>query len=173
MAERLPKFVNPYSLAESGRRLTGRLDVTDMPRLGQLLFSAEGQGFIDIDLGWGIDEQGVRFVDGQVDAVLQVPCQRCLQAMWLPVHADVCLGIVSSQQRADMLPGPYEALVTEARNMALKTIVEDELLLALPTVAMHAERDCNPYYADETQDDDGQDKDENPFAVLARLKNKS
>jgi len=50
-------------------------------------------------------------------------------------------------------------------------IVEDELLLALPIVAMHAEPACQPDdRPGEAMQDDTQGERPNPFAALARLK---
>lgn len=171
MVAGLPEFIDPLSLAESGRRLQGTLCVRDMPRLKAFLHSPAGDGVVQVDLRAGIDEQGVRFLGGSIRGVLTVTCQRCLEAMELSVDSRVALGLVTSHAQTDHLPEPYEGLVLETRQIPLIGIVEDELLLALPVVAMHAEPACG---ADarprEAGPDDTQGVSPNPFAVLARLK---
>lgn len=168
MAAGLPERVDPLSWAESGHRLQGSLAVSDMPRLQESLYSTESKGSILIDLQGGIDDNGTRYVRGRIEAVLEVPCQRCLRAMTLALGVDVALGLVSSHAKADYLAEPYEALVVETRSMSLAGIVEDELLLALPIVAMHGDGECMPA----TAADGGEDakRRANPFAVLSQLK---
>lgn len=171
MAAGLPEFIDPLSLAESGRRLRGTLRVRDMSRLKASLHSPDGDGEVEVDLRAGIDEQGVRFLRGSIRGVLSVTCQRCLEAMELPVDSRVALGLVTNHAQTDRLPEPYEGLVLETRQISLIGIVEDELLLALPIVAMHAEPACQAEARPmDAGPDDGRGGSANPFAVLARLK---
>ena len=173
MAAGLPERIDPLSWAESGHRLQGRLSVSDMPRLQESLYSTESKGSIHIDLEGGIDDNGTRYLRGRIEAKLEVPCQRCLRAMQLALGVDVALGLVSSPAKADYLAEPYEALMVEGRSMALAGIVEDELLLAIPIVAMHADAECLPAGTLEADAVDVPERRENPFAVLARLKKQS
>jgi len=171
MAAGLPEFIDPLSWAESGHRLQGALRVSDMSRLKASLHSPDGDGEIQVDLQAGVDEQGVRFVRGRIRGVLTVTCQRCLEAMALTVDSRVALGLVMSHSETDLLPEPYEGLVLDRRSIPLMRIVEDELLLALPIVAMHAEPACQPDdRPGEAVQDDTQGERPNPFAALARLK---
>lgn len=171
MAAGLPEFIDPLSWAETGHRLQGRVRVRDMSRLREALHSPDGDGEIEFDLQAGIDEQGVRFLRGRIGGVLTVTCQRCLEALELPVDSRVALGLVTSHSQTDNLPEPYEGLVLESRSIPLIRIVEDELLLALPIVAMHTEPECRPdMQAEQPAGEDVQGKAPNPFAVLERLK---
>lgn len=171
MAAGLPEFIDPLLWAESGHRLQGRMRVRGMSRLKAFLHSPDGDGEVELDMQAGIDEQGVRFLRGRIQGVLTVTCQRCLEAMELPVDLRVALGLVTSHSQTDNLPEPYEGLVLESRSIPLMRIVEDELLLALPIVAMHAEPACRPGAPsqDQGRDDTGGERP-NPFAVLGRLK---
>lgn len=171
MAAGLPELVDPLSWAEAGHRLQGRLRVSGMSRLQASLYSVDEDAEVDIDLQGGIDEQGIRYLRGWVQGVLTVPCQRCLQAMALTVDSRVAVGLVNGHSQADDLPEPYEALVLDSRTIPLAKIVEDELLLALPIVAMHAEPDCHSrYQPDAVPEKQAQGEKPNPFAVLAQLK---
>lgn len=171
MAAGLPELIDPLSWAASAHRLQGRLSLSAMPRLRDALRSGNGEGTVDIDLQCGIDDQGIRFIRGPVHAVVTVPCQRCLRNMELTLHADVALGVVTGPAQADYLPEPYEALVVNNRTVALSRIVEDELLLVAPIVAMHDEPGCRPdTKALEGRQDGVREAKKNPFAVLERLK---
>ena len=126
---------------------------------------------MNVDLQCGIDEQGVRFISGRIDGVATVPCQRCLQDMRLSLTADMVLGLIVSPAEEEYLPDPYDALLVENRTLSLAGIVEDELLLRAPIVAMHESPDCHgEINKSDGRHEDEQDVRENPFAMLARLK---
>lgn len=171
MAAGLPELIDPLSSAASAHRLQGRISVSAMPRLMDALHSERGEGSVDIDLQCGVDDQGIRFIRGPIDAVVTVPCQRCLQDMELPLHTEMALGVVTSPAQADYLPEPYEALVVNSRTVALAKIVEDELLLVAPIVAMHDDPACrSDAEAEDGTKDMPREAKKNPFAVLERLK---
>lgn len=143
-----------------------------MPRLMAALHAEDGSsGAVEIDLQCGIDDQGIRYIRGHIDAVVTVPCQRCLQDMQLPLHTEMALGVVASPAEADYLPEPYEALVVKTRTVPLASIVEDELLLVAPLVAMHDTPGCRAD-AEESDEHVGDEAGtvKNPFAVLKILK---
>jgi uncharacterized protein len=190
-------IIEPLALATQGRELEGKLRQADLPRLLPLLFRSNGKvsanGKVgsskkeDADreaedvfymLSFGVDEGGVPIVTGGVQASLVLQCQRCMEAMVLPVAVNVRLGIVSSRKAAEQLPGGYEPLVVSEADISIATLIEDELILALPVVAMHAIEDCPQGEAylgsrvgpDEAGPaDESTPKRENPFAVLAEL----
>lgn len=141
----LPEFVDPMRLAETRQTLKGRVVVTAMPRLMAAL-GMPHSGEVDIDLAFSVDGQGVRRVLGSLHAELDVICQRCLQAMILPLHVNIALGIVRALDEAEQLPDEYEPLVlapiTEGQPQSLASIIEDELLLALPVAPLHEEGQC-------------------------------
>lgn len=166
--DRLPVQVDPYRLAEQGLEYDGVLPLRQMKRLSPLLSSIEGEA--KVRLQFGVDDMGVHFLRGSIQASLELECQRCLQAMAWPVEAELALGFVSSTAEADQLPGGYEPYIVDTIPLALIDMIEDELLLALPQIPMHDIEQCpaQEYVEPEEQQDmAGQD---NPFKVLADLK---
>lgn len=184
-------IIEPLALATQGRELEGKLRQADLPRLLPLLFRSNGKVSsskkedagreaedVSYTLSFGVDEGGVPIVTGGVQASLVLQCQRCMEAMVLPVAVNVRLGIVSSRKAAEQLPGGYEPLVVSEADISIATLIEDELILALPVVAMHAIEDCpqGEAYLGSRAGPDGAGpadestpKRENPFAVLAEL----
>jgi uncharacterized protein len=74
---------------------------------------------------------------------------------------------------AERLPLRYEPYLVEESPLLLRDVVEDELLLALPNVPMHDEKDCpaSEWLVAQHQDTHSQqDEDENPFSILNKLK---
>ncbi len=170
--ERLPVHIDPLRMAEAGRLLEGEYSVAEMDRLRDSLLDSSGK--VAVSLEFGIDAEGIRYMKGRLQSELTLECQRCLQAMQAPIDAEIALGLVRSNDAAELLPSHYEPLLVESDALFLRDIIEDELLLALPLVAMHDECiDVNAQAADATQrkdDDSGESDKANPFAALAALK---
>jgi uncharacterized protein len=159
-------------MAEAGRLLEGGYPLEEMGRLHDSLL--ERSGTVAVSLEFGIDAEGIRYMKGRLQTTLTLQCQRCLQAMQQPVDTEFALGLVRSIEAAERLPSHYEPLLVESDALFLRDVIEDELLLSLPLVAMHDECiDVNAQAAEAAQRNDnehGEDSRENPFAALAALK---
>ncbi len=171
MSGRLPQYVQPARLAETGGAVRGTLRVDELGRLAESLHDTEGT--VDVELDFGVDEIGTRFIRGSLHTVLHLTCQRCLQALACRMDVQVLLGLAIPGRSADF-PERYEVLELEEANLELARLVEDELLLALPIVPMHAPDECE-YDSDvitvsegENRDDDT-DERQHPFKDLAGL----
>jgi len=101
-------------------------------------------------------------------------CQRCMKPMSVQVASEVSLGIVSSDARAAQLPEGFEPLIVEEEPIALARVVEDELILALPIVALHEDQACEPVLEELQAEADKIERQTeaqtNPFAALSELK---
>lgn len=166
MLGQLPETVKPFSLAENGQALEGELPLAKMPRLAEQLDS--DSGMVGVAIQFGCDDQNIPFMKGTLKTELVVACQRCMESMQIPLEIDVSLALIQSPAEADSLPTHYEPLVIESSRLSLLTVVEDELMLALPIVAVHDTAEC---HAGETVPSaQQQDNGSNPFSVLAELK---
>lgn len=171
MSDHLGEFIEPHSLAGKGRTLSGQLPVSSLDRLCQSLH--DGKGVVDVLLHFDKDEVGQPNIAGQLAATLQLKCQRCMQAMALDVSVNVHLGLVRTQKQAESLPDNYDPLLITDEQITAANIVEDELILALPLVALHELKDCSAaatVEAGQDAQDEVVPQRKNPFAVLAELK---
>lgn len=171
--ERLPVHIDPIRMAETRRLFEGRIALAEMARLGESLQDSDGD--VTVSLEFGIDNEGIRFVRGHIQAEVSLECQRCLETMRYPIDSEFLLAVVRNEVEAEALPSHYEPLLVGGEPLFLRDIIEDELLLALPIVAMHTQEECsvNTSSGQETGDlreDTGATVKENPFAVLADLK---
>ncbi len=170
--------IEPLALAARGRTLEGCLPISSLPRLLPLLATDEAglsqQGDVDYRLEFGVDEGGTPRVTGSVKATLPLTCQRCMETMGFSVSTRTRLGIVSSRAAAQQLPECYDPLLVLDDEITVASIIEDELILALPQVAMHDNEKC-PQGTAFLNNGEGQEgvttvRRENPFAVLSQLK---
>ncbi len=165
MTSRLPETIEPFKLAERRLTLSGTINVSRLQRL--LLSLASPEGDVGLLLDFYRDEVGRPVLRGNLTAELTVCCQRCLQNMPISINADVHFALQTVRQSEKAIPEDMEVLVIEDSSMSLNDFVEDEIILALPLVAMHELDECSVKL-----DEEGPVKEEkpNPFAVLADLK---
>ena len=171
MSQRIPDLLDPWRFADQGKEVDGRIPLESMPRLSACLLDVSGQaGF---NLRFERDAQRRATLKGKIWADLILECQRCLEAVTLPVSTQVAIAFVEGQDQAAQLPESLDpCLVTEGQ-VHFRDLIEDELLLALPQVAMHDDSECPvPLIgtADEKPAEQDEQLEKNPFAVLAELK---
>lgn len=173
MHRKLPKEIDPYRMAQNGLQIAGEISIASMPRLCEALLN--DQGTVTADLKFDVDEIGTPYMKGvlKTDVVLQ--CERCLSPMTLPMAVDCSLGMVISESKIASLAEQYEPWLLESSDpIELSTVIEDELILALPLVPRH-ETPCLPseaWTSGQEHEEEEADKPESPFAVLSSLKNK-
>ena len=171
MSNRLADIIKPLHLADTRQSLSGDLPLDKMSRLAPLL--ADVRGSVEVDLEFGIDEQKVRYIKGQLRTTLSLVCQRCFESVPYPVNKEIMLGMVPTMYEADLLPESYEPLLLKEPVISLPDMIEDELLLLLPQVIRHEEDECSvemDYSTPRQQESEEQGKAQNPFAVLEQLK---
>ncbi|WP_317928805.1 YceD family protein [Halioxenophilus sp. WMMB6] len=165
----LPRLIDARKMAHQGSDLVGIIPIRALDRLQSALESDEGD--VSLVLSLGIDQQGLAVVTGTVKADVLVLCQRCLSPMTYPVDTEVSLAIVPSEERAKELPKRLDPWFVTDNAADLYSLVEDEILLALPMVAYHQQACLKPE-AYSSGDDSSDQKGEkpNPFSVLEQLK---
>ncbi|MDD3610043.1 MAG: YceD family protein [Halothiobacillaceae bacterium] len=160
--------IDPIRLAERSARLQGVFSLGDLGRLRELLVHTQGQ--VEYDLSFCLDKEGRRLIVGHVRAALPLICQRCLEPFEFPVDAEVTLCPVFTDSEAAALPVELEpCMMDEERQLCLTELVEDELLVRLPTSPRHPEP-CGLLAPEFIEPREHDTPSSNPFAVLARLK---
>lgn len=163
----LPQFLDPRKFADQGLEIHGQTGVGALPRLADLRDSQNE--VVDVALQFGRNEEGRQAVEGRVSASLVMPCQRCLEPVTYQVIAKVKLVMVWNEEQIKALPEHLDPLLVTGEKMPLVDLLEEELLLALPLVALH-EQCPNPLVKEQSSVAGDEEKADNPFAVLAKLK---
>lgn len=140
-----PKHLDIRAFADRSGELTGELPLQAMRRLCDSAHPeappAEGEV-----ARWQADA-AMRKVRGSpdqpwlnlhVEATVRLTCQRCLQAVTVPLQVDSEFRFVPDEATAAELDADSdEDLLVESRSLNLPSLIEDELLLALPLVPRH------------------------------------
>ncbi len=169
----LPVTIDVLKLVDRGQELSGTLPLRQMTRLLENL--VDDQGDVSVVLIFGRDQGRRRVVTGRIQATVQLTCQRCLRAMPYHIDAEVALGVCRSEDEVAVLSEAYDPLLLTESPQRLSELVEDELILALPTLARHESApDCRPvsvtFGEAASLPDDSAPEKPNPFAVLDVLK---
>jgi uncharacterized protein len=91
-------------------------------------------------------------LEGAVRAKAWLVCQRCLQQFEAALESPVRVAFVGRDAEAGRVPDEYDAVTAPGGRIQLAEFVEDELLLALPLVPMHATpAECALKLAEEAQ----------------------
>src|SRR6185436_13155205 len=102
----LPKQVDIRKLIAVDTTLSAREPLDKFERLADMLMSTDGD--VDVHLHLYRDKQGIKRIDGEVKAQLQVQCQRCMQPLTLPVDSIFAVAVVWSDDEASRLPKEVE-----------------------------------------------------------------
>ncbi len=170
----LPAWLHPLRYAESGRSVSGTVPVAGMHRLLDALTRSDVQ--VQVELHFGRDGSGLAEVRGSVRATLSLTCQRCMHPVEIELDLPVLLGIVESEVEAEQLPESHEPLLVDEEPIRLQDLIEDELILGLPLVALHprGSANCKERYpvapGDDTRSEQSAADDTNPFSVLVAIK---
>lgn len=153
--------IDGMSFVREGRRLIGRIPVARFGRLSDVLI--ERQGDLQCVLEGERTRQG-SFIAMSVQGELVLQCQRCLTPVVYPLRVSAKLKLISPGEEwpEDDLEDDDSDAIEAASEMPVLALVEEEVLLALPIVAVHGS--CEPPAPA------GKNLESSPFAVLAKLK---
>lgn len=165
----IPPHVDPRKLADRGATLEGSVPLSNLARLCDPL--ADDAGAVRVKLLFDRDERRSVVIHSELDAEVKMVCQRCLELVSLPLHSETLYAVVKEGADTQSLSKSYEVLEVGEDPLDVMTLVEDELLLALPIVPTHDPDVCQqPAVKDEPQSSEDEVPRSNPFSVLAQLK---
>jgi len=129
--------IDGLEFARTGSKLQGSWQVADFPRLRDALHSDAGT--LRYELAGIPEERGRPALRLSLRGALSLTCQRCLGAMEFPLHIEVSLLLAASQAEIDAEPleaeGPER--IVAGKEMPVRELVEEELLLAIPIAPRH------------------------------------
>ncbi|OOZ42975.1 hypothetical protein BOW52_00715 [Solemya elarraichensis gill symbiont] len=166
MSPQCPELVDPERFASQESSCSGSVRLDRFERLAPLL--AKQDGAVDFRFRFSRDTRHRPLLEGRVEGVLLLQCQRCMEPVDLSVDARVSLVVVQGFDEAENLEPEFDPLIPEEERVNLLQLVEDELLLAIPAVPRHI--DCEAATTESGEELETEAVQENPFDVLAQLK---
>ncbi len=160
----MKKISDGFAFARDGRVLEGMLAVINLKRLHDLLAEMSGEVTYRVEGYKG--ERGQSMLHLEVNGVLPLACQRCLEAVRFELDVDCHLELIpdGKELSQEELEDDTRDFLPVAGDLDVAELVEDEILLALPVAPRH-ERCGLPGAANAGERI-------NPFAALAGFKGK-
>ena len=172
---KIPISINPANAALKRMTIDGIIVKGDLSRLAEVADVLDE--YLDVTFECGIDPQNLVFVQGSTSVNLELSCQRCGGGIKTNVSAEFLYTPVrrAAKESEEPIPDAYEeSELNEEGEINLIQVVEDELMLALPIVAMHEPEDCSITEEDMTFGElapEAMDEEKsNPFDILKKLK---
>lgn len=134
--KRLPKYVNPFELAENEAELSGVLSLTELQRVTEIICK-QSPVEIKVMLKFSKSLEGLSIITGNIKTRLLLNCQRCIQPVNYDLDIDVQLSPVRSEKAIKDLPERYDPIIVTDETLQIIDLVEEELLLALPMAPSH------------------------------------
>lgn len=82
-------------------------------------------------------------IDGELGGAAVLTCQRCMQAVEVPLQERFKIIVVQDEADLAQEPGGYEPILANPAHLDLHLLAEDQALLALPLVPRHESDECN------------------------------
>ena len=168
-------------LARKGAGLAFSLPVADFARLSACTCSTDmgqtGSGQETVDTGelaanvqFDVGPDGFPRVGLSVTGCLSLQCQRCLEPVTWPVRIETRLSILDSDEQKELIANPFDSVLISADGLDLATVIEDEILAALPMVPVHTdEPKCRAAGGEDSNSEIDAELMQRPFADLASL----
>ncbi len=171
MLETLPKWIDSKRLAVKGHHLKGQVAIPKLSqRLCDILYDTDG--YVQIDWKFVLDDKKHPTISGQITTQLKILCQRCLTPAVITVNTKIALVVFNEEpSQYEELPLDYEVIILPNKPVSLLTLIENELILALPIVAKHEICPSNQFEIQDKaiEQDEVIEQDDNPFRVLAKI----
>lgn len=130
-------LIDGFEFATAGARQQGRWPVRELPRLRDMLALETGE--IAYALEGTRDERGRPSLRLSLHGTLLLRCQRCLEPLPFAVQAEEMLVLAATQAEIDAEPPDAHApdRVLAGKEMPLRELIEDQLILELPYAPRH------------------------------------
>lgn len=153
--------IDSLEFARAGEQLSGSVPVSELSRLSDNLFDTAGN--LQFGLTGSRDSRHRLRLKMSVAGSIDLQCQRCLGKLVFPVSVQANLLILTDEAGGET--GEIDDLdgVPAAAQTDVWSLVEDEVLLAIPLAPRHAEGDCSPAVKAAGT------PAASPFAVLSKL----
>ncbi len=162
----IPQKIRVSTAVVRREHYVGELALNGLPKLSGLLVG--DAGVVQVDL-LACKIMDLPALTGVMEGVLHLECRRCDKPYQTPLRHELDLRLVSSEEEEERLMQDCEPYWVQDDELALRDLLEDELLLALPMLPRCDS--CENIVNGAAESAPTQEpRRENPFAALKKLK---
>ncbi|MFI3256305.1 MAG: YceD family protein [Psittacicella sp.] len=161
-------FSNKINLKKEVNRqalYNGFISSSNFPRLIDTVLKINSD--LSTSIEFSKDEVDNYIINLKIDADVTLMCQRCCEDYVYHIRIEQLY--MGKRNNYNFIDPNYEEITPDENgDIDILSLIEDELLLALPIIPMHLQNDCS--IKDDTQSFGQIEEKENPFAILNKLK---
>src|SRR5439155_3841874 len=132
-----------FRLARERDSLAGSIDAATLSRLSDRVGDAHAR--IEWRIEGTVDAVGRPALNVVLDGAVTLECQRCLGPLEWPIAQRTEILLAHDEAEAARVDADSDSeVLVAAAPLDTQTLIEDELVLALPYVARHPEGSCAP-----------------------------
>jgi DUF177 domain-containing protein len=156
-------------LSEAEADIDFAVPLAELPRLRAQVASVAGEAHGRVHFR---RMAGVAVAELTLRGTARLVCQRCLGTMNVGVEAETQVGLIASEADAESVPEELEPVLAPEGRISVAELVEEELLLTLPIVPLHAGAEAGACVVADAPPLEGGGPEaqvQRPFAQLAEL----
>lgn len=136
---------------DTGREFSGAVLIAELPRLAALVPRDAPDTRLDFSLHFYRNAGRDLLADVAVQTHVEIDCARCLKPLVEAVTATSVLQFVYSDEQAQHVMADCEPVLLDEDGMvSLAGMLEDEVLMAMPSFAMHPHQ-CRPAWQESAE----------------------
>lgn len=167
---RIPVFVEPQKTSNHCVS-EGVIPASFLKRIAE---EAVNHSDVDVSLTIGVDEiEKLPYIKGTASVQVELICQRCMEPFKKELETQFFYVPVQENSDFSSIPEEYDTVMMDEYNQVnLHLLIEDELIISIPTIPSHNDNTC---FLGERDLSSGRiheaaEQEENPFAALKHLK---
>ena len=155
-------------LADGEADIDFEVPLAELPRLRSRLAGVAGMVRGRVHFA---RESGFPVAELTLEGTATLTCQRCLGPLSQPVSNSARVALIGTEADAGRVPEHLEPVLAQAGRISAGELVEEELLLGLPIVPLHAQaEECSPEAAGPGKNGERPEQTtQRPFAQLGEL----
>ncbi|HTV78169.1 MAG TPA: YceD family protein [Steroidobacteraceae bacterium] len=139
MSEGWSKLLDVGPLADGRAEIDFSIPLRHLPRVLPMLAAPDGEAVGRVAFS---REGRIAVAATRVAAEVTLTCQRCLGPLVRRIEGSGRAALVATAAEAERVPDTVETVLAPDYRISLRDLVEEELLLALPLVPRHEDKDC-------------------------------
>jgi DUF177 domain-containing protein len=138
MSEPWSQLTDVDRLADRQADVTFEIPLDRLPRVQAKIAGTEGKVS---GVAHFRRQAGLRVAELEMHGEAKLVCQRCMHPMVWPLDGESRVAILAHESDADRVPQDLETVHAQDDRIRVSDLVEEEVLLTLPLVPLHADPD--------------------------------
>lgn len=122
-----------FDVAKTGFSIKGAWVVGDFASVAAI----SEEAVILVDLVFYLERGFIPSIKGSIKTELKLECQRCMQTFDFAVICQTAIVFLDNEQQGEGLAGNFEQILLTKKEIFIRDIISDEILLALPMSPKH------------------------------------